>query len=968
MKKLFKKIREALKFVPKQAALAFGVLAIVGIGATALAWGPAERPTFTIEKPATYVTFNSITNNPGIGDERNFVGARDMASSSSIWSANSIAVQENHEYMVRMYVHNNAADSLKLTATGVTAKFSLPSGSGTNLTIGGTLSSTNATPNTYWDEVSFTNSKEFNLVYVPGSANWATNGAAAGKLSDALVGSGVLLGYNALNGQIPGCFQYDGYVTFRVRPEFKPNFDYSVSKKVSKHDASNWVENYNAKPGEVVDFQITYTNVSGERQDNVMIKDILPAGLNSSNVTFSEWLNLNTGQWQTSVADITTTGINIGSYIGKGTNTRAEIGVRMPSAAELECGVNYFNNIGRVTVNGTYKTDDATVTITKDCPPPEKVFTCDALNINKINRTSFGFTTAYTVQNTTFQKIRYTISGNGVYDIYESTATNGAFTYTQTQPGTYTVTATLYTADGTATSAACQKQITVDPEPVTPEYTCKLLTANRVNIKAGESVAFTITPEYRGDVQVAGTYMDFGDGMVTSPANTLNYSHIYTTPGTYKAKAYINFIVEGAQRNNVTSVACEQTITVTEAPTPEFVCDRLFISKLSRTQFQFATVYTINNTNFVNISYTITGAGVNDTRVSTDTLGRVVYNQTKPGTYRVVATLNTSDGSNTNINCEGEITVEADPDPSEAICQLLTADKLTAKPGEAVNFRVYPWTRGNVSIVGAYVDFGDGLQSPLLTTSPYTTSHAYATAGTYKAKAYVNFFVDGIFRGNVSSVECEQTIIVEADPDPDPEFVCNHLNITQVTRTHFQFTTDYVVQNTTFQNITYVITGNGVNDTLVSTATNGYRVYNQTKPGVYRVVATLNTSDGSSTTLGCEGEIEVVEVPEGNCKIPGKEHLPVNHPDCKEDDKHCKVPGKEHLPINHPDCREDWCKVPGKEHLKPEDPNCVSNTGGGDGPSYLPKTGLEAFGLLGLGSMTTAGAYYVASRRNLRKD
>ena len=39
---------------------------------SAMAWGP-ERTTFTMEKPATYPTFNSITNNPTIGDERDFV-------------------------------------------------------------------------------------------------------------------------------------------------------------------------------------------------------------------------------------------------------------------------------------------------------------------------------------------------------------------------------------------------------------------------------------------------------------------------------------------------------------------------------------------------------------------------------------------------------------------------------------------------------------------------------------------------------------------------------------------------------------------------------------------------------------------------------------------------------------------------------------------------------------------------------
>ena len=50
--------------------------AFLGVGllnaASVSAWGP-ERTTFTMASPATYPTFNSITNNPTIGDERDFV-------------------------------------------------------------------------------------------------------------------------------------------------------------------------------------------------------------------------------------------------------------------------------------------------------------------------------------------------------------------------------------------------------------------------------------------------------------------------------------------------------------------------------------------------------------------------------------------------------------------------------------------------------------------------------------------------------------------------------------------------------------------------------------------------------------------------------------------------------------------------------------------------------------------------------
>ena len=59
-------------------ASAFLLTALVSLllAATMLVWSPA-RSTFTTDKPATYVTFNSITNNPAHGDERNFMQIRE---------------------------------------------------------------------------------------------------------------------------------------------------------------------------------------------------------------------------------------------------------------------------------------------------------------------------------------------------------------------------------------------------------------------------------------------------------------------------------------------------------------------------------------------------------------------------------------------------------------------------------------------------------------------------------------------------------------------------------------------------------------------------------------------------------------------------------------------------------------------------------------------------------------------------
>lgn len=662
MGKFLDKLRKTLSFVPKKALIAFGIATAVAVPLAVSAYGP-ERATFTMDSPASYVTFNSITNNPDIGDERNFVAARvDNGSSAglnNVWNANEITAVDGESYFVRMYVHNNAAANLNLVAENVRAHAAIPTGTATSQTISGYISSSNANPTTVWDYVTFTSDQEFYLaVDSDYGVHYANNSVGYGTDAKLDYGNffntnGALLGYDKLDGRIPGCFQYDGYVSFKVRAIFlEQDTDFRASKQVSAHGEKNWGETYEANPGELVDFRIDYTNLTGERQDNVTLKDELPEGLTVGSV---RWYNLNTGEWQNAVNDITTTGINIGSYIDINTQTRAELTVKMPDEEELECGVNTFKNIGKVSINGGVpKEDDATVTITKDCPEPEKEFTCDRLNINPVTRTSFDFTTDYTIVNTTYNNISYVISGNNIYDARTSTAVNGALS----------------------------------------------------------------------------------------------------------------------------------------------------------------------------------------------------YSQLVPGTYKVVATLNTADGSNTNKNCEGEFTVEAEPEPSEAICEVLTANPKTIKTGGAVGFRVYPAYTGNVQVVGSYIDFGDGVVTNPANTLSY--SHIYTKDGEYKVKAYINFIVDGKEVNDVSSVECEETI--KATPTPPEEW----------------------------------------------------------------------------------------------CEVPGKEHLPKDDPGCKEDE-------------------EEWCEVPGKEHLKPNDPDCVSNPVNPNEPTYLPKTGLEVFGILGLGSMTTAGAYYVASRRALKK-
>ena len=75
-------------------ALATLVVASLIVPASLHAWGPS-RATFTMQNPATYVTFNSLTDNPNLGDERNFTSVREVGSTGD-WH-DAVTVQPGKE-------------------------------------------------------------------------------------------------------------------------------------------------------------------------------------------------------------------------------------------------------------------------------------------------------------------------------------------------------------------------------------------------------------------------------------------------------------------------------------------------------------------------------------------------------------------------------------------------------------------------------------------------------------------------------------------------------------------------------------------------------------------------------------------------------------------------------------------------------------------------------------------------------
>lgn len=364
-------------------AIVAGVAAFAGI---TLAWGPT-RPTYTMERPADHVTFDSITNNPNYGDEREFVTIKDVTTGGKL--TNNATLIPGHEYQVQVYVHNNASSDLNASGVGIahgtTVRAALPASVNGSETVDGFVTATNATPTEVYDTAALTSTGKVDLEFVNGSAMLHTNFQQT-KLADSVITTGVKVGDKDLSGDWRGCLNYAGAVTFNFKVKNLPTGDFTMDKQVRKHSTTTggWLDTYAAQPGETVDYIIRYKNTGTITQDNVVVKDMLPAGV--SYIAGSTVLaNANNPTGKVINDDVTTKGVNIGSYT-PGSNAWVRFSAQVAANDSLAvCGANTLKNVASVTTGAGTKSDGADVTVTKTCQPPvDKDVTVCSITTGKI--------------------------------------------------------------------------------------------------------------------------------------------------------------------------------------------------------------------------------------------------------------------------------------------------------------------------------------------------------------------------------------------------------------------------------------------------------------------------------------------------------------------------------------------------------------------------------------------------------
>lgn len=378
----------------KSASAVLAAASIVGVNLApvAMAWGDnsatGHRDTYKLENCTAdlssctitpslgdKITFNSITNNPEIGgDERNFVGARVNTGVNSgkgnNWNADEITVEDGKEYLIRIYAHNNNTKGTDGVAKDVTLHYTLPTTAGTTLSVQGSIDSSNATPSRVYDDVVFksANGQSFYLDYIEGSALYENNGVGANggvKLSDDIITSkGTKIGYSALDGNIPGCFQYDSYTTIRVKAHYVNNA-YEVQKTVRNvtNGDKTFADTVEAKVGDTVEYQIYFNNTNDETLNNVIVRDVLPNNMELINGTTKLYNITYPKGFVFDANTITTTGVNIGNY-AHGANAYIRFRAKVVDNS-MVCGTNKLVNWGQVGVDKNTIQDNAFVMVKK---------------------------------------------------------------------------------------------------------------------------------------------------------------------------------------------------------------------------------------------------------------------------------------------------------------------------------------------------------------------------------------------------------------------------------------------------------------------------------------------------------------------------------------------------------------------------------------------------------------------------
>lgn len=222
--------------------------------------------------------FNSFINTPSYGDERAFFDGRrtDQTVGQNADDINNVT-QGTKEVVLRTYVHNNANQSTNASGLGIArdtkVRIALPTAEEQVLRARSYISASNAAM--VEDTADLMGSEKFTVQYMPGTAKLLRN-TSSYALSDNIVTSGANIGDQAMDGNLPGCFDYAALVEIRVKVTVKETPNLQFFKEVRKSGETDWKKEVSAKPNEEVQYRLATKNISNYNLTNVAVRDVLP--------------------------------------------------------------------------------------------------------------------------------------------------------------------------------------------------------------------------------------------------------------------------------------------------------------------------------------------------------------------------------------------------------------------------------------------------------------------------------------------------------------------------------------------------------------------------------------------------------------------------------------------------------------------------------------------------------------------
>jgi uncharacterized repeat protein (TIGR01451 family) len=472
------------KYLPKRflgilLVLAFALIPALSSNA---ALPGADRPVKEYQGPGTpgfdYPTFNSFTNVPNIGDERNFVTGKIAGAEGGFYDPMT-KLRNGDEILVRVYVHNGADPSLNDqpgqpgVAKNTRVRIELPGSSQTarSHTLTGYVSSDTAKPDLIADSLSMEaeNDGFFSLAYMPGSTQLTLNDAGGNPVTSNLP-DGIAAGGLSL-GDIKGCFEFVQLVTFKVKVSM-PRYSVAKTVRMKGQGPNDWQESVTAKPGDEVEWRVEFKNVGDTQLNKVAIVDELPDGVTvvggSVQLENSNTLRDEDGDglpYYTFPDDQAVQGrqinVEIGDYLPE-SNAFVYFNTTVDGQAEPECGVRPLTNKAFATPEGYGAVvDDASVKVDSGTICEDQVsFSCDGLSATKVTEREYKFTVdASTVGNAQIQEFIFDF-GDGQKAVTSANTTN----HTYAGPGKFKASAKVVTTAGTTTET-CEVEVTVNRPP-----------------------------------------------------------------------------------------------------------------------------------------------------------------------------------------------------------------------------------------------------------------------------------------------------------------------------------------------------------------------------------------------------------------------------------------------------------------------------------------------------------------------